>query len=88
MTKDEAFMREAYASTVPPGTPLPFDAMRNITRKGKRYTAQVEMFDGLPAVLQIKRDHIMCFEWLELEGGDICFEDGRWVRVVRGEPQP
>ena len=74
-------MREYYADILPSNSPLPFTSMANVEKQGKRYTADVEMFDGLKAKLQIIDTPIPSFKWLSLDGGDIFLESGVWRRV-------
>lgn len=84
---------------LPPDVPLSFAEVLWAHFEGsgsnRRAIADVQMFDGRPARLSVthwgaRECPGWIVEWLELEGGDVSWEEGRWVRVpialpTRGE---
>lgn len=74
---------------VPEGAPLSFIKINDADFQGKnRIVANVEMFDGGPAVLHLNRwAHGWSHGWDSLPGGD-CYldDDGSWKRVSAPSP--
>lgn len=70
---------------LPEGAPLSFTKIINADFQGKsRIVANVEMFDGMQAVLHLNRwAHGWSHGWDSMPGGD-CYldEDGSWKRVA------
>lgn len=93
MAKSSAaeFITSQMQDCLPPGAPLSFtiDEARFIGSGRKRVAvAKVTMFDGLPAELEVGswgggHKH----RWPSMEGGDCCFEVGRWIRVSELDAQ-
>lgn len=69
---------------IPPGAPLPFSEIKGARFEGRdRITADVVMFDGLPARMHLHRwAHGWSHGWDSMPGGDISLEAHGWERVV------
>lgn len=70
-------------SVLPPDAPLPFVEVKGARFHGKdNITANVIMFDGLPAVMHLSRWSLgWSYGWDSMPGGDISLEGGAWERV-------
>lgn len=74
-------LKEALPDSLPPS----FDRVITATylRKGKRpiINADLEMFDGQKASVQlVKWDHSWSHQWTSLEGGPIAWDGVKWIR--------
>lgn len=49
--------------------------------KERRALADLIMFDGLPAKVMIRTTGLKPHKFIEMPGGDVSFENGRWIRV-------
>ncbi|MCD1264265.1 hypothetical protein B5M44_14100 [Shinella sumterensis] len=80
---------ETMHACLPAGTPLSFTLI-NAAFKGKnRIVADVVMFDDAPATLVLSRwAHGWSHTFENLIGGDVSFEDGRWMRIDRATLLP
>jgi hypothetical protein len=85
--RPDDLVRRHFASCSPEGVPASY---REITHSeyrgaGKRRTAvaSLVMVDGLQATVEVFGwgDGCVGHRWLEWEGADLAFEDGRWQRV-------
>lgn len=81
------FVTEAMHSCLPPDVPPPFtiDWANFMVASGPKAwaSAQVTMFDGQPAQLEVHRwNGSHKHRWVTMPGGDCSFEGGRWVRVA------
>ena len=71
---------------LPGGVPPSFRrVVRSSFTGDRRVVATLEMFDGLPAEVEAWqwRPDGWAHRWLQLDGGDLSWEDGQWVRVQR-----
>lgn len=71
------------SSIIPPGAPFPFAEIIGARFEGKNTaTADVVMFDGLPAKMRLTRwAYGWSHGWDSMPGGDISLEECGWVRV-------
>lgn len=82
------------ASILSNGTPpvhLSVDSARAVGRGRKQViVADVTMFDGLPATLEIFQHGpgMLGHRWARMDGGTAFFEGGRWQREASLEPTP
>jgi len=82
---------QAMQDCLPEDTPLPFKAIKRarFNGSGKMQAAigEVEMFDGLNAVIKASKwghnGWTLC--WLSLDGGAINFNGKVWERVKEGK---
>lgn len=87
------FVTAAMQDCLPPGVPLSFtiDWANFMVATGPKAwaAAQVTMFDGLPAQLEVHRwGDSHKHRWVAMMGGDASFEDGRWIRIDRETMEP
>lgn len=81
-----SLVEKHLADCLPPGTPPYHRAIltaRYVGTGRKRVAiANVEMFDGLPATVEVFRWGANAFghRWTAMEGGAVYFEDDRWHR--------
>lgn len=73
------------ASCLPPGVPPIYRSIRNARffERDRRQiaTAELEMFDGQPATVEVFIWRLgVAHRWTNLVGGDACYEAGRWQR--------
>ena len=91
-----AFIDAALRACLPPGAPPSFTLIisaRWIETGRKRVAeADLTMFDGLPAKVRVWRygsyPDALAHTFYDLPGGDVSFEDGRWVRIDRATLEP
>lgn len=85
-------VRETLEAVLPPGVHPSFSAILAARYEGtgrtRAITAELRMIDGHPATVRLTP---WAFGWshrfTSLPGGDLSFEDGRWVRIgADGEP--
>lgn len=71
---------------VPPSWQAVISAKTAGAGRNKTITAQLLMFDGQSATVRLSRWSMgWSHRWLDLPGGDISYEGGRWVRVPTQE---
>ena len=88
MSKAFEIARDTLVNSLPPGVPPYFASIDTAAFDGKSVVAALTMFDGQPAVARFRRwAYGWSLGWDSMPGGDVSFENGRWVRV-RGETQP
>ncbi len=87
MKRAAEFVMDAMRDCLPDDVPLSFSlksARWSGTGTRRRAVALVEMFDGLPASLEVwswLSGDGCAHRWTEMPGGDATYEDGQWVRV-------
>ena len=82
MNRATLIVEDVAKASLPDGAPLFFREVRSARFEGKnRVTADVIMFDGLPATIRLTR---WAFGWSKgwdsMPGGDIYLEAGQWKR--------
>lgn len=92
------FIDGALRACLPPGVPPSFQSIVSArwTGAGRKRVAEAEltMFDGLPAKVRVWRygsyPDALAHTFHGLPGGDVSFEDGRWIRIdpTTLEPAP
>lgn len=95
-TTAAAFIGGALRACLPPGVPPSFQSIVTArwTGTGRKRVAEAEltMFDGQPAKVRVWRygsyPDALAHTFYDLPGGDVSFEDGRWVRIDRTTLEP
>ena len=92
--KAASFVAERLQACLPPGVPPSYreivSARYERSGAARAAIADLIMFDGLPARVQISTIGLMPQRYTDLPGGDLSFEGGRWIRIdpVTLEPFP
>jgi hypothetical protein len=81
------FVQGHMQSCLPSLVPLAFTIKSADWRRNGKLdriaVAEVEMFDGQPALLEVRSLNLMeSHLWISLPGGDVAFENGKWRRVA------
>lgn len=95
-TAAAVFIEGALRACLPPGVPPSFHSIvsaRWIGAGRKRVAeAELTMFDGLPAKVRVwqygKYLDALAHTFHDLPGGDVSFEDGRWIRIDPATLEP
>lgn len=83
-----AITRQTLEAALPPGAPPSFTAIERADFNGKReIEARLLMMDGLHATVRLRQWALgWSHQYLDMPGGALSFEGGRWMRV--DDPQP
>lgn len=94
MTDAAQFIDTHLRACLPPGVPPSYSKIVQAVfvgrGKDRQALADLIMFDGLPAKVMIRTTGLKPHRFIDLPGGDVSFEDGRWIRICRTtlEPMP
>lgn len=94
MKRAKDFVDAHLRGCLPPGVPPSYRSIVSAEFVGRgrerRAVAGLVMFDGLPAQVSVRAWGIPGHRFVDLPGGDVSFEDGRWIRIdpVTLEPMP
>ena len=91
-----SFIDNALRAALPPDVPPSFTRIVSArwTGTGRKRVAEAEltMFDGQPAKVRVWRygsyPDALAHTFHDLTGGDVSFEDGRWIRIDRTTLEP
>lgn len=78
-------LKAGIRASVRPGAPLPFDTVVRAQKTKTGAAGVVVLFDGREGTIEVERmkadPDAWHVRWLDVGGGGISFEGGRWVRV-------
>jgi hypothetical protein len=83
-------IRRVLMDVLPEGVPPSFGRVVAARFSGKsRVVAELEMVDGLRAEVEAWQwcQDAWAHRWVKLEGGDLSWENGAWVRIPTEQPQ-
>lgn len=90
--KAAKFVSSRLDACLPPGVPPSYKSIVAASYVGngkdRRAEASLIMFDGLPAKVSVSTIGLMPHRFFELPGGDVSFENGRWIRIDRSTLEP
>lgn len=82
----ESVVRKVLSDALPAGAPPSFRRIVETRRlmSPNRVIAVLEMFDGLDAEVEVWQASsiIWAHRWNSMRGGDISYENGKWVRIA------
>lgn len=90
--RPEDIVRKHLLDVLPPGAPPGFTSISDAelwdAGAKRSAVATVTMMDGLKSRVEVFGWGVGLagHRWLSWEGGDLCFEGGRWIRVNGDEP--
>ena len=90
------FIDRALRASLPLGVPPPYTRMVSArwTGAGRKRVAEADltMFDGQPAKVRVWRygsyPDALAHTFHDLPGGDVSYEDGRWIRIDPATLEP
>lgn len=81
-------VESALKASLPKGTPMPyknFTSAKFIKAKRKTVVAEIELFDGLTAVIEVTTwaniEGAWSYGWINNPGGAFGFSNGKWRRI-------